>query len=78
MRWLVLCLLVGGCAAHRPCPGDCNGDGRVTDDEVQIVAAVALGRADQSYCPKNKWLHDGRIGPDDLAAAIDAKNNGCP
>lgn len=77
-RWLIGVCLLAGCTAHKPCPGDCNGDGTVSQEEIRTVAAIALGRGDMSYCPKAKWINPGRVSPDDLAAAIDAQRDGCP
>jgi hypothetical protein len=34
-----------------PCVGDCNGDGRVTVDEILTAINIALGNTPVSACP---------------------------
>ncbi len=58
------------------CIGDCNGDGKVTEDETITLAAIALGNAQPSACP------DGLTGiPVTTAQILTAVNNAlnrCP
>jgi parallel beta-helix repeat protein len=57
-------------AQRRARPGDCNGDGRVTIDELIRAVAIALGTADVSSCPALDWNGDGRVSIDEVVRAV--------
>ncbi len=58
--------------------GDCNGDGRVSIDEIVIGITIALGDATVNECPAFDANADGAVTVDELLAAVDAALNGCP
>lgn len=60
-----------------PCPGDCNGDGEVTVDEVVTGVSEALGSLGPS-CPAMDVDGNGEITIDELVLAINAALRGCP
>ncbi|HVM96809.1 MAG TPA: trypsin-like serine protease [Candidatus Acidoferrales bacterium] len=59
------------------CPGDCNGDGTVTVDEVLEGVRILLGDADMSVCPVLDSNGDGVITVDELLASVSSLLNGC-
>ena len=61
---VTLCTVNGQC----PCVGDCNGDGRVTVDEILTMAKIALGSAPCSAC-------DAATCPMTIDQIIKAVNN---
>jgi YVTN family beta-propeller protein len=64
----------GGCA---PCPGDCNGDGRVRVDELITAVAVVLGTAPSSDCRAIDRRGTGSVTIADLVLAVSAAVYGC-
>jgi hypothetical protein len=50
--------------------GDCNGDGRVTINELIMMVNIALGNAPLSGCPAGDANADGAIAIDDLIRAV--------
>lgn len=60
------------------CPGDCDGDGSVTVDELLRGVNIALGQAPIGECPAFDADGDGEVRVDDLVAAITAALQGCP
>ncbi len=60
-----------------PCVGDCNGDGRVTVDEMLTVAAIALGNSSVAECRAGDARDEGTITVDDVLAAADNALNAC-
>ncbi len=57
-----------GCITHSVA-GDCNGDGRVTVDELVLAVAKALGQS-HTDCPGLDLNEDGTITVDELIAAV--------
>ena len=51
MASLAASILFAAHALAEPCPGDCNGDGIVTVDELITAVNVDLGRAPAETCP---------------------------
>jgi hypothetical protein len=60
------------------CPGDCNGDGQVSVDEIVTGVGIALGNAPLSVCPAFDLNHDGSVSVDEIIAAVNAALNRCP
>ncbi len=60
------------------CPGDCNGDGCVTIDELVKGVNIALGDEPLSACPPLNVLEDTVITIDELIMAVNAALAGCP
>lgn len=82
-RWiaiLALWLLSLGIAesARATCPGDCNGNGEVTVDELVVAVNVALGDADLASCSAADRGGDGSVSIDDLVVAVATALQGCP
>jgi hypothetical protein len=64
-----------------PCVGDCNGDGRVTVDEILTAINIALGNTPLSACPGADCSCAAQIcvvGVDCILEAVDNALNGCP
>jgi hypothetical protein len=59
------------------CPGDCNGDGSVTIDELLIGVNLALSEAAPKACPAFDANLDGLITVDELIEATSRALNGC-
>lgn len=60
------------------CPGDCNGDGAVTVDEVISGVNIALGNVPVSACPAMDDNGDSDVTVDEILKAVNAALNGCP
>jgi subtilase family serine protease len=69
-------LLVRAFAAAA-CPGDCNGDGVVTIDEIVTGVNIALGATPLSQCPGLDANGDGVVTVDELLEAVSRALNGC-
>jgi cysteine-rich repeat protein len=63
--------------AEISCPGDCNGDGQVTVDEIVTAVNIALGNAPLTQCPRADDDGDGQVTVDEIVRAVDAALNGC-
>ena len=76
--WVVvgLALTLGSASARALCPGDCNGDGVVTVNEVVTMVNIALGVLPASACPDGD-SGDG-VGIAEVIAAVQAAVDGCP
>lgn len=61
----------------RSCPGDCNGDGVITVDEIVIGINVALGNRKASACPAFDIDASGTVTVDELVTAITVALSGC-
>lgn len=70
-------LYMGRSAASTPCPGDCNGDGQVTVDELVLAVSIALGDIPLANCPAADLSGENQITVDELVAAVNAALNGC-
>jgi hypothetical protein len=51
------------------CPGDCDGDGGVTLDDLRAMVDAALGNA-VALCPSADLDEDGEITVDEIVAAV--------
>lgn len=68
----------GSIQAEPSCPGDCNGDGEVTVNEITLGVAIALGNQPVSACPAADVNGDGMVNVAELLQAVGAALNGCP
>jgi hypothetical protein len=59
------------------CPGDCNGDGTVSIDELIRGVTLALSTSAADACPGLDRGGDGIVAIDDLVAAVNAALAGC-
>ena len=67
-----------GCAGVPiPCPGDCDGSGTVTIDELVRGVRIALGKQSYVNCLALDADHNGQVTVDELTAAVDTALNGC-
>lgn len=75
----VLALLAGSASAQ-VCVGDCNGDGRVTIDELIRGVTIALGTIIEPppTCDAMDANHDGVIVINELILAVNNALRGCP
>lgn len=60
------------------CLGDCNGDGRVSVDELVRGVAIALGNVPFAECPALDRNGDGEVAVYELITAVNAALAGCP
>ncbi len=59
------------------CVGDCNGDERVTVDEVLAIVNIALGTVPVSGCEAGDANGDGQVTVDEILTAVNNALNGC-
>jgi hypothetical protein len=59
------------------CPGDCDGGGSVTVDELITGVNIALGAIALDQCLVFDTDAGGTVTVDELIAAIDSALNGC-
>jgi outer membrane protein W len=59
------------------CPGDCNGDGKVSIDELILAVEAALGVRPLEDCSSLDTDRSGTLEIDELVAAVEAALNGC-
>jgi DNA-binding beta-propeller fold protein YncE len=59
------------------CPGDCNGDGEVTVDELLLGVKLVLGSAAEETCPGLDRNFDNQITVDEILVAVNALLIGC-
>jgi len=60
------------------CPGDCNGDGMVTIDELTRGVGIILQVIGFDQCPALDLNADGSVEINELIAAVNAALTGCP
>ncbi|MGH7788719.1 MAG: hypothetical protein ACRERC_17750 [Candidatus Binatia bacterium] len=60
------------------CRGDCNGNGRVTVNELIVGVNIALGTAPASDCTAIDSNGNGVVSINELIAAVNVALNGCP
>ncbi|GIW44546.1 MAG: hypothetical protein KatS3mg077_1828 [Candidatus Binatia bacterium] len=60
------------------CPGDCDGDGRVTVDEVVLGARALLGEVKIEPSCRLDRDGSGEVTVDEIIAAVDLALFGCP
>lgn len=68
-------------ASVRPayaCPGDCNGDGRVSINELILGVNIALGNAPLAQCPAFDGNASGSVEINELVRGVNAALGGCP
>lgn len=61
----------------RACAGDCNGDDRITIDELVRAVNIALGTNPVSDCTSLDINGDGRVSIDELVRAVNGALAGC-
>jgi len=59
------------------CPGDCNGDGSVTVDELVHGVDIALGQRDVSACAPLDANADGVVSITEIIVAVERAFTGC-
>jgi len=63
--------------AASTCPGDCNGNGTTTIDELLTGVRIALGDVSVDVCSAMDERHDGHVDVADLVAAVQTTLAGC-
>jgi dienelactone hydrolase len=78
--WLVVltAACVGVRAAGAVCVGDCNGDGRVTIDELTCSIRISLGLEPHCPCPALDCQQTGTVTINCLILGVNNALNGCP
>lgn len=66
------------CEGEPTCPGDCNGNGQVSINELIIGVNIALGNAPIADCPAFDANGSGDVGINELIQAVLSALNGCP
>ena len=59
------------------CPGDCDGSGAVTVDELIRGVDIALGQQDISTCARLDTDADAVVSIAELVAAVERALTGC-
>ncbi|HUI27680.1 MAG TPA: matrixin family metalloprotease [Candidatus Kryptonia bacterium] len=59
------------------CVGDCDGNGKVSVDELVKGVNIALGNDVVADCEPFDSNHDGKVTVDELVQAVNAALNGC-
>jgi len=70
-------LLCAAVATAQSCPGDCDGSGDVTINELIVMVNIALGSAPVSDCSTGDSDGNGAIAINEIIAAVNAALNGC-
>src|SRR4029453_9122779 len=60
------------------CPGDCNGDGMVTIDELVTLVNITLNSADVATCPAGDRDDNGTVTIEEMVLAMATTLRGCP
>jgi cysteine-rich repeat protein len=73
-------LLCGALAAPSGavCTGDCNGNGKVTVDELISMVNIALGNTAISACMPGDADGSGTISVNEIIIGVNSALNGCP
>ena len=61
-----------------PCPGDCDGSGRVTLSELVQVVNIGLGKRSLTTCEELDADGGGVATVDEMVLAVERSLNGCP
>lgn len=61
-----------------PCGGDCNGDGRVTIDELLRAVNIALDAVPVTACAMADTNRNGAVIINELTGAVNSALSGCP
>ena len=81
-RWAAVLVLTGwvvlASTMAQACPGDCNGDGRVSVAELVVGVNQSLGLASVQTCDAFDLDADGVVTVAELIAAVAAAVDGCP
>jgi len=64
-------------AGEASCPGDCNGDGAVTVNELIVGVNIALGTTMVSACPQFDRDDDGAVSISEIIGAVQSALSGC-
>ncbi len=75
--WVVAGLAVLVARPVAACVADCNGDGKVTVDELVVSTRIELGAESLSACEALDNNFDGRAVIDELVMGISRALNGC-
>src|SRR5579862_2785402 len=75
---IIAVTLVTIAPAHALCPGDCNGDGFTTVDEIIRGVNLALDSGVYRSCPPIDVNGDAQVTIDELVLSVGAALNGCP
>jgi hypothetical protein len=59
------------------CPGDCNGDGAVSINELLLAVNIALGNVAPATCPAADRNNDGVVMVNELILAVSQALDGC-
>jgi hypothetical protein len=68
---------VGAIMVALPCPGDCDGDGSVSVDELVRGVNIALGMTASADCPALDTNDSGAVEVDEIIAAVNAALGEC-
>jgi hypothetical protein len=74
---LALVAALSATAEAQTCPGDCNGDGTVTVDEIVLAVNIALGVQQVSQCANADRNASGMVEVDEIIQAVNAALCGC-
>lgn len=75
----LLAALAGGArSATAACPGDCNGDNRVSVAELTFGVRISLGEVALFECDSLDVTPDGELRIEELIMAVNAALLGCP
>jgi len=75
---VILSFVLPSSTARAACPGDCNGDGTTSVNEIIQSVSIALGLAPVTLCPAIDGNGDGSVSISELLAAVNALLGGCP
>jgi hypothetical protein len=64
--------------AQPVCVGDCDGNGRVTVNELVLGVQIALGEQPLSRCPSFDPSGSGKVELNELIRALNNSLSGCP
>lgn len=59
------------------CPGDCNGDGMVSINELVLAVAIALETQPLTACPESDSNRDGRVAINELIEHVNGAQSAC-
>jgi len=70
-------LLAGGCGddsvcSMTVCPGDCNGDGVISEEEVDTAVAIMGGELSLDECQAADVDGDGEVFGNEISAIVEA------
>ena len=74
----IMVLLSARLVGAQACPGDCDGDGDVSINELIIGVNIALGAQPVTACAAMDSNADGTVTVNELIRAVSMALNGCP